>query len=154
MHLHLADYGGDFPMWVWARTRRRDLVNTVKSAARHSPGSVLVTLRIPRARLLLTDYVRWHDVLNGIPSFPATCPNCGRPHCNGDWFDPWSDAWDARVPRSDEGDQLPWWSWPPSLQAELFRSWDMVREIGPRCQVQGGVETLPADWVTAANLVA
>ena len=159
MHLHLDGYDGGLPMWVWARTRRRDLVNTVRTTARNSPGSVLVTLQIPRRRLLLTDYLYWHDVLNGLPSLPLHCPNCGAAHCDeGDcldtWLDPWLDAWDARVPRSDDGARLAWWSWPASLQAELFRSWDIVREIRPHWPVQGCVESLRAEWVAAATFVA
>jgi hypothetical protein len=156
MYRHLDGYTGGFPIWVWARTRRRDLVDNIKTTASLLPGSVLLTLRIPRRHLLLTDYMYWHDVLNGHPSCPLRCPRCGRPHCEEPqcldlWFDPWSETWDARIPRGDGGERLPWWSWPPDLQSELFDSWESVRQTRPRWPVQGCVERLQANWVTGVN---
>lgn len=54
---------GDGAVWLWARIRRRDLVDQ----CRQSPGSVLLTCRIPRAEVLLSHFQDWHLVLNRAP---------------------------------------------------------------------------------------
>ena len=147
MHRHIQGYAGGFPIWVWARTSRRDLVSTVNDMAGQSPGSALVTLRIPRERLLLTNYLTWHDVLNGNPSIPIECVGCGTSHCANascfdSWFDAWHHRWNAQMPQDADGAQLPWWCWPPPLQARLFDSWDGIRSLRPGSLVQGCVEHL------------
>jgi len=156
MHRHLPGYSGGFPIWVWARTTRRDLVSTAQDMARRSPGSVLITLRIPRDQLLLSDYFTWHDVLNGSPAVPVKCAGCGTRHCEDAecwdrWFDVWFDRWSAQIPLGDDNTQLPWWCWPPDLQARLFASWEAVHSLRTRFPVQGCVERIEYAWVQAVS---
>ena len=156
LHRHIQGYAGGFPIWVWARTSRRDLVSTVDDLAGQSPGSALLTLRIPRDRLLLTDYLTWHDVLNGSPTVPIECVGCGTSHCDDAgcfdrWFDSWYDRWTAQIPQDEDGTQLPWWCWPPHLQARLFDSWEAVRSLQRGSLVQGCVEQLREEWVQALS---
>jgi hypothetical protein len=154
MHRHILGYTGGFPLWVWARTTRRDLVSTAQDMARESPGSVLICLRIPRTQLLLTDYFTWHDVLNGSPAVPVDCVGCGTRHCDDAecwdrWFDGWFDGWGAQIPPADDGARLPWWCWPPDLQTRLFASWEAVHSLRRRFPVQGCVERIEYAWVQA-----
>ena len=128
MALHVDGYMGGFPMWVWARIRRGDLVGNLKAQAAGGAWSVAVTLSIPRERLLLTDYLAWHDVLNGSPGLPERCLGCTRRFCDDEgcldgWYDGWSEAWAARVPRDAQHVRLAWWDWPVELQSELFDTW-------------------------------
>lgn len=46
MAKRVAVHTGDYPIWLWAKIRRDDLVSSVRLAARHQPGTVLVTCRI------------------------------------------------------------------------------------------------------------
>ena len=158
MHRHIQGYAGGFPIWVWARTSRRDLVGTVNDMAAQSPGSALVTLRIPRDQLLLTDYLTWHDVLNGSPTVPIECVGCGTPNCDDAscfdrWFDDWYDRWTAQIPEDEAGAQLPWWCWPTDLQARLFESWEAILALQRGSLVQGCVEHLREEWVQALSLL-
>lgn len=153
-------YGGGFPIWLWVRISRRDLVGNLRAGRRAAGGgSSLVTASVPRDRLLMTDYMAWHDVLNGLPSLPMTCPVCGRQYCEAPtcldrWYDPWSDTWQARAPKNDRGDSIPWWNWPVPLREELLASWAAVKEVRPRRPVQACVERLDARWVTSVRSLA
>jgi hypothetical protein len=66
--------GDTWPVWLWAKTTRYELVNQVMHDARHQPGSVLITARIPRSRLLLSEFQAWHCVLNQISVSGRTPP--------------------------------------------------------------------------------
>jgi hypothetical protein len=156
MHRHIHGYTGGFPIWVWARIGRRDLVSTVNEMAAQNAGSTLVELRIPREQLLLTDYLTWHDVLNGSPAIPVVCVGCGTLHCDDascldGWFDDWYDRWSTDVPRDEDGAKLPWWCWPPPMQARLFDGWDTIRSLRPGWTVQGCVERIRGEWVQAIH---
>ena len=156
MALHVDGYTGGFPIWVWARIRRGDLVSNLKAQAAGGAGSVAVTLSIPRERLLLTDYLAWHDVLNGAPGLPERCPGCARRFCDDEgcldgWYDAWSGAWAARIPHNAQDVRLAWWDWPVELRSELFDTWGAVRQIRPRWPVQGCVERIEAGWVSAVR---
>lgn len=142
-------------MWVWARLPRTDLVDTVRDAVRDGGGSVLVTLVIPRGQLLLTDYLEWHTVLNGQPSPPLECPQCGTRHCNNPvchdgWFDRWSEDWDEQARRAGVDLGRPWWTWPEPAQTQLLASWENVFSPPRRRPLQGCVEFIRAGWVRAA----
>ena len=155
MHRHIPDYAGGFPLWVWARTSRRDLVSTADDMAAQSPGSALVTLRIPREQLLIADYLTWHDVLMGSPPSPsnvsAAGPGTVMTACYDRWFDDWYDRWNAQVPQDEVGAQLPWWCWPPHLQTRLFESWEAIRSLQRGSPVQGCVEHIREAWVLALS---
>jgi hypothetical protein len=82
MHRRIDGYTGRYPMWLWARIRRYDLTSLVRHSAAEFPGQVLLTLRVPAGRVVLSDFMAWHSVLNGGAEVPLDCPVCGRPRCN------------------------------------------------------------------------
>lgn len=51
--------GDTWPVWLWAKTTRYELVRQARYAARHEPGVALITARIPRRRLLLSESYAW-----------------------------------------------------------------------------------------------
>lgn len=54
---------GEGMLWLWGRIPRQAL----RGSARLSPGSVLMTVRVPKDRVLLSDFADWHFVLNNAP---------------------------------------------------------------------------------------
>ncbi len=50
-------------LWLWARTKRRALTGAYRCAI----GDVLLTPRVDRRRVLLSDFSDWHPVPNDIP---------------------------------------------------------------------------------------
>lgn len=102
-------------MWLWARTTRSNLVGDCRQAR----GEVLLTVGVPRERLLLLSHFDdWHSVLNRLVAVPLL---------PGESYRGWStrfegirDAWDERVrayrdPPIDE--------WPVGLRGDLEESW-------------------------------
>ena len=114
---------GEGMLWLWARERRRDLVDQLRV---DRAEEVLLTVSVARERVLLTDFDDWHDVLNRrlhVPMRP------GESH--DDWWaraEPLMDEWDARV--GQHRDQL-LDSWPADLRAELEASWLPIVAPGP-----------------------
>src|SRR5690606_2995627 len=51
---------GEGIVWLWARISRRHL----SESCRLGRDDVLLTVEIPRARVLLSDFEEWHTVLN------------------------------------------------------------------------------------------
>ena len=156
MATKVSGYGGGFPIWLWVRITRRDLIGSLRASRRSAHDTHVVTVSVPRDRVLMTDYMAWHDVLNGMPGLPVRCPVCARrycdaPECLDRWYDDWSDAWQARTPKDDRGGALPWWNWSVPLREELFASWATVKDVRPRWPVQGCVERLEARWVTSVR---
>lgn len=86
-----------WPLWLWAKTTRADLVAAARKYARNAPGTVLMTCRIPRARALLSHFGDWHCALNGAPVLPWTSSD--------EAFDAALDHWYARV--DDQGPTRP-----------------------------------------------
>lgn len=159
MASEVPDYGGGFPIWLWVRITRRDLIGTLRARRRTTHDTYVVTVWVPRVRLLMTDFMGWHDVLNGTPSLPVHCPVCDRRYCEAPacfdrWHDDWCDAWHARMPKNDRGDALPWWNWSVALREELFASWATVKDVRPHWPVQACVERLEARWVTSVRRAA
>lgn len=153
----ISGCSGGFPMWVWLRLPKSDLLEHFARAASCDPGAVLLALEIPRERVLVSAYGAWHDVLTGTPSPPWQCRVCHRDGCDDhleEWFDGWFDEWDARIPRTAQGELEPWWRWPTPLRAELLRTWRVVLEPSDRCRaVQGTVERVDATWVRDAVIL-
>lgn len=58
---------GKGALWLWAKIGRRDLL----SHCRRSLGKVLLTCRIQRGRVLLSEFDDWRRVLNGSPNILA-----------------------------------------------------------------------------------
>lgn len=59
MRLRLPGYSGELP--IWAFDEKPDL----RCQWRHDREHVLLKIDVPRQRLVLTDYDKWHGVLNG-----------------------------------------------------------------------------------------
>jgi hypothetical protein len=77
-------------LWLWAKTNSRNLIGNAKLAR----GEVLLTVRVPRVRVVLSHFDDWHTVLDRsleVPLLP------------GETYEQWSprvdairDAWDER----------------------------------------------------------
>ncbi len=110
---------GDSALWLWARIRRRELVDS----CRRSRGSVLLTCRVPRQRLLLSHFDDWHMVLNRVLYVP---PLTGE--SDDDHWKRWEPVWDAFVARCEAAgvrDQ-PLGEWPDRLRGRIERSWEAI----------------------------
>lgn len=109
-------------LWLWARRRRGDLVGSCQL----SPGRVLLTCRIPREHVLLSEFSDWHNVLNGFPNVyllpDEAVEDCDRLEAILDWYE------------SAAGTEhlwgLPRASWPPGLRGRLESSWEGIFELG------------------------
>jgi hypothetical protein len=143
-HRRLPTAVGRYPLWAWARIPRADLLTFVARCARWDPGSVFVTVRVPRERVLLSLFDEWHAVLNGVPAFPDDMA--------ADVVDAWFDRLSASVPDW----MLPgrsWSEWPAQLRAELEQSWMRIFDVDTapnRAWVQATVEELFANDVVDA----
>ena len=118
MTLRLPTIGAG-AVWLWARTRRRDLVDQCRAAR----GDVLITCRIHRSRVLLSHFGDWHAALNACYHLPASADESD---------DAYSLRWDAaydqlqgrleavKAPR----DQIS--LWPGDLRAEVEGTWEGI----------------------------
>ncbi|UAL31136.1 DUF3841 domain-containing protein [Nocardioides rotundus] len=107
-------------VWLWAGVGYRELA----ALCRGCRGEVLLTVRMHRRDVLLSDFGDWHSVLNRSLAIPPL------PH------ETW-EAWEERFERTYEE----WWrrvqphadaplsTWPPPLRAELEASWTAVFEV-------------------------
>jgi hypothetical protein len=128
-------------LWAWARTTREHLVDTVRDTARCREGpQVLLTCRVPRERVLLSEFVAWHDVLNTCLAVDGLPPQAQE------------EAIDAFFEERDRDglDQLPLAQWPLALRDRVLRSWQRI--FDPRAHSrgstwQGCVEYLETDDV-------
>lgn len=133
---------GDGILWLWAKTTYRDLIGST----RYGRGEVLLTVRVPRERVLLSHFDDWHSVLNRSLEVPLLL---------GETYEQWlprfdsiRDGWDQRerVYRDLSIDQ-----WPAALRAELESSWDSIFDLGHRTEsfyVQATVHELRAHEVS------
>ncbi|MFC9352822.1 MULTISPECIES: DUF3841 domain-containing protein [Terrabacteria group] len=106
-------------LWFWARIHRRDLVDLCKA----SPGSVLLTCKVPRERVLVSHYGDWHAVLNGSPHVPDLPGES-------------DDDYVARLERifnefevrqkAAGAPRQPIRDWPADLRADLERTWEHI----------------------------
>ena len=131
-------------LWTWARTTREHLVTTVRQTARwRARPQVLLTCRVPRERVLLSEFVAWHDVLNRCLAVDDLPPEAQE------------EAIDAFFEeRERDGlDELPLAQWPPALRARVLRSWQRIfdQRAYPRGGTwQGCVEHLETDDILDA----
>ncbi len=110
---------GDGALWLWARTRRRELVD----ACRRSRGSVLLTCRVPRTRALLSHFDDWHLVLNRVLYVPPLPGESAADHWKR-WEPVW-DGFDALRDAAGVGDR-PLREWPDELRCRIERSWEAI----------------------------
>jgi hypothetical protein len=128
-------------LWSWAATSYRDLARH----CRHARGDVLLTVRLPRERVLLSHFDLWHDVLNRTPGI-ATGPDGELPR-------DWEEELDAWWERTREHEKSPLAEWPPALRGELESSWEQIFDAETLARtpyVQATVRELRADDVVRA----
>lgn len=110
---------GNAALWLWARIRRRDLVDD----CRYGRGQVLLVCRIPRVRVLLSHYIEWHSALNShvaVPKLPG--------ESNEAFGTRWKricDRFDNRRQAADAA-ASPVHRWPKELRDEVERSWECI----------------------------
>jgi hypothetical protein len=129
---------------TWARTTRQHLVDTVRQTARcRERPQVLLTCRVPRERVLLSEFVAWHDVLNKCLAVDDLPPEAQ---------DEAIDAFFEERDRDGLG-ELPPAQWPPALRDRVLRSWQRIFDLcaHPRGSTwQGCAENLKTDDVLDA----
>ncbi len=108
-------------LWGWARTTRKHLVDTVRDTARwEERPQVLLTCQLPRERVLLSEFVAWHAVLNrclAVDDLPLEAQEAA------------VDAFFEELDRDSLGD-VPLAQWPPALRDRVLGSW---RRIFDQC---------------------
>lgn len=95
------------PIWAWHRPRP-----DLRRAGHLPPGSmgVCICFTLPALRVLLSDFIAWHSVLNGwyLALSEAEC-----------------DAWESSLPRGCH-----WYEeLPPDRQREVRASWERVFDL-------------------------
>lgn len=104
-------------LWAWARTTREHLVDTVRQTARcRERPQVLLTCRVPRERVLLSEFVAWHDVLNRCLVVDDLPPQAQEEAIEA--------FWEQR--ERDGLGELPLAQWPPALREQVLRSWQRI----------------------------
>ncbi|MEU4822874.1 DUF3841 domain-containing protein [Actinomadura sp. NPDC023710] len=140
---------GEGALWLWARTRRKHLVDS----CRRSRGQVLLTCRVPRERVLLSHFDEWHLVLNralGMPRPPGESED--------DAFARWEEAQDdfnARLRAAGLRD-APIRNWTPDLRNEIETSWECILDranYGPSECWQATVHALNTNEVVEATRI-
>lgn len=104
-------------LWLWPTATHERL----RDDARHDPGNVLLTVRVAQARVLLSDFLDWHVVLNRslhVPLLPG--------ESNEEWEARWTlideDFEERATPYRGE----PTTAWPEALRAEIESSWEAI----------------------------
>jgi len=122
-------------LWLWATTTRRGLVEQ----ARHARGDVLLTVRVPRDHMLLSDFGDWHVALNSGIHVPPEPGEDGEA-----WWaraEPIVDDWHDRLKAAGlnrSGTTID--DWPQDLRDEAQRSWEAILD--------------PATWRLNADIQA
>jgi hypothetical protein len=111
---------GEAMLWAWVRIARRDLVWDFG----RQRGSVLLTLEVPRVRVLVHSYGDWHMPLNrSVHLLPEPGESLEA------WSlrtDPISEAFDARVKAAVGDLGVPVSQWPDELRDEIETSWRAI----------------------------
>ena len=141
---------GDVAVWLWARIRRYDLVANCRRAARSAEPQVLLTCRIPRERVLLSQFDEWHSALNSALAVPM------EPGESEESFESrYSELTDAFLARLEAANvrNSPISEWPADLRAEAERSWECIfdrQRFDRRSYWQATVHEIRAEDVTDA----
>lgn len=118
-------------LWLWPAAARKRLLRSAKLAK----SDVLLTVRVARDRVLLSDFLDWHAVLNRslhVPAIPG--------ESEGEWESRWNALDDDFHTRTGSYSALPITGWPDDLRAELESSWEAIFD--------------PASWRTRPALQA
>ena len=129
-------------VWAWARFRRRELIEQLGTEGTH----VLTTLRVPRERVLLSDFEDWHAVLNQWELHPRDMDEAEVDRRIDAFWDDMAALGTGRVPMG---------SWPAPLRRRVLASWDQVFQIGsPPRVVQAVIERIDAAEVVDAVVLS
>jgi hypothetical protein len=104
-------------LWAWARTTRAHLIDTVRQTALwQERPQVLLTCRVPRERVLLSEFVAWHDGLNDSLNVDDLPPEAQE------------EAIDAFCKERHGNDlsELPLAQWPPVFRDRVLHSWQRI----------------------------
>lgn len=135
-----------WPLWCWARTTRSDLVSSARRYLRLARGTVLITARVERERVLLSDFSAWHMPLNGAPVWAADLDDDALDRA----IDDWHDLVDREVP---DRNTRPRAGWPQPVLAAMTKSWPDIFDSSAwtrRTYVQACIAELRADDVLDA----
>ncbi|WP_460662499.1 DUF3841 domain-containing protein [Kribbella swartbergensis] len=141
---------GESALWLWARIRRRDLVDL----CRRSRGEVLLTCRVPRDRVLLSHFDDWHLVL-----MRALCVRSVPGESDEDYQRRWEttrDEFEARL-EAAAVKTAPVHDWPKDLRDEIERSWETIFDpsvYGRRAEWQATMHELCVNDVVEAVRLA
>jgi hypothetical protein len=129
-------------LWAWARIPRRELLRL----SGWTTGSVLVTLDVPRDRVLLSDFDDWHAVINLWELQPRDVDDAE--------LDRRIEAfWVEREALGATGRDIG--LWPADLRERVVASWEaLVFDIGPPPRVvQAVVDRFEASEVVDAVVI-
>lgn len=104
-------------LWLWPNATHRLLRNV----ARHASGEVLLTVHVPRERMLVSDFSDWHTVLNRCLHVPRQTDES-----DAEWDARWQARTDAFETRCEPYVSLATSEWPTELRAELETSWEAI----------------------------
>jgi hypothetical protein len=143
---------GDGILWLWAQATHEKLVRFCGSA----PGQVLLTCRVPRGRVLVSNYKGWNAVTDRIPApgppVPGESENVARARQTAA-----SDSMAARLRDAGVAHTAPLTDWPADLRAEIEQSWERIFDRdyhGPCEELQATVHMLHADDVMCKARIA
>jgi hypothetical protein len=123
-HRRIPVVEGRYPIWFWAKIRRRDLLGEVRRTVREEPGSVLVTARVHRDRVLLNDYGAWHCVLNR-----SVCLCADFQYGEEEVERKFDAVWEDLTERFPGWRDLPLPEWPAELRREIEPSWQFIFDL-------------------------
>lgn len=115
---------GDGAVWFWAQIRRQDLVELCND----SPGEVLLKCRVPRERVLLSQFGDWHSALNLSPLIIEHPGESDEGHMAR--LERAFDEVDARVRAAGVASDAGYRHWPEALRTELELSWEFILDPG------------------------
>jgi hypothetical protein len=132
---------GLYPLWAWYRfdgiRRPRPDLRTAGFFQRGTPA-VLWELEVPEGHALLSDFQRWHAVLNRV-YLPCSEADAQR-------FE--ADLRRAGIPER--------WPYPEPFREQVLRSWQRIFDLEDACdaweppaerQIQAALWELPLAWV-------
>jgi hypothetical protein len=115
---------GDGAVWFWAQIRRQDLVGLCKQ----SPGAVLLTSRVPRERVLLSQFGDWHSALNRSPLLIVFPGESDEEYCAR--LERAFEEVDARISGAGVARDAGYRHWPEDLRTELESNWEFILDPG------------------------
>lgn len=115
---------GDGAVWFWAQIRRQDLMELCKQ----SPGEVLLTCRVPRERVLLSQFGDWHSALNRSPLIIEVTGESDDEYMAR--LERAFEDVDARVRAAGTAPDAGYRHWPEDLRTELEMSWEFILDPG------------------------